>query len=382
MELVDRYLQAVRFWLPKAQQEDILAELAEDIRSQIEDQEAELGRKLNEAEVEVILQRWGNPALVAERFRPRRQLIGPSLFPEYWRVLRIVLGVTLLVFAFLMFTVVAGGKPLPKAFLMFPGILFAEFGWLTFVYAVRERFFRPENWNPRSWPRIAKAEGRRPSQSVYGLAITAFFSLWWLAGLRFPYLIFGPYFKFAPVWRAFYVPILLLCLAEMARQGIGLIRPQSDAVPVGGAARDEQREFSDLLPLAPRRQFGGHHRRSPELGRSGHACAVGGGNQHHRKSLPGPDHCRHYFGASHSEGTLAVGSQRVAQTCSSGLRRLHVAVFIARGNVSLGIRAARRDIGLLAQDEPAAFGNPDLVIVLSMHGFSVRAVERRAFAIH
>jgi hypothetical protein len=227
MELVDRYLQAVRFWLPKAQQEDILAELSEDIRSQIEDKEAELGRKLNEAEVEVILQRWGNPALVAERFRPRRQLIGPGLFPEYWRVLRIVLGVTALVFTFLIVTVLAGGKPLPKAFLMFPGIWFAEFGWLTFVYAVRERFYRPENWNPRSLPRIAKAEGKRPSQSVYELAITAFFSVWWLAGLRFPYLIFGPFFKFAPVWRAFYVPILLLSLAEIARQSIGLLRPQS-----------------------------------------------------------------------------------------------------------------------------------------------------------
>ena len=36
-ELLERYLQAVRFWLPKAQQEDILAELSEDLRSQIEE---------------------------------------------------------------------------------------------------------------------------------------------------------------------------------------------------------------------------------------------------------------------------------------------------------------------------------------------------------
>ena len=32
MELIDRYLQAVRFWLPKAQADDIIAELSEDIR--------------------------------------------------------------------------------------------------------------------------------------------------------------------------------------------------------------------------------------------------------------------------------------------------------------------------------------------------------------
>jgi hypothetical protein len=63
-------------------------------------------------------------------------------------------------------------------------------------------------------------------QSVYGLVVAAFPSLWWLAGMRFPYLIFGPFFKFAPVWQVFYVPILLLTLAEIARQSVGLIRPQ------------------------------------------------------------------------------------------------------------------------------------------------------------
>lgn len=30
MELQDRYLQAVRFWLPQEQQDDIIAELSED----------------------------------------------------------------------------------------------------------------------------------------------------------------------------------------------------------------------------------------------------------------------------------------------------------------------------------------------------------------
>ena len=40
MELLDRYLQAVRFWLPKAQRDDIAAELSEDIRSQIEERES------------------------------------------------------------------------------------------------------------------------------------------------------------------------------------------------------------------------------------------------------------------------------------------------------------------------------------------------------
>ena len=55
MALVDRYLHAVKFWLPRNQKDDIIAELSEDLRSQIEDQEAELGHKLTDAEVEPIL---------------------------------------------------------------------------------------------------------------------------------------------------------------------------------------------------------------------------------------------------------------------------------------------------------------------------------------
>lgn len=44
MELLDRYLHAVKFWLPRQHQEDLAAELREDIQSQIEEKEAALGR--------------------------------------------------------------------------------------------------------------------------------------------------------------------------------------------------------------------------------------------------------------------------------------------------------------------------------------------------
>ena len=55
MELLDRYLHAVKFWLPKAQQDDIIKELSDNILSQMEDKESELGRPLNEAEQSAIL---------------------------------------------------------------------------------------------------------------------------------------------------------------------------------------------------------------------------------------------------------------------------------------------------------------------------------------
>ena len=92
MELLDRYLQAVKFWLPKSQRDDIIAELSEDIRSQIEEKEAELGHKLGESEVEAVLKNLGHPLLIAERYLPSQQyLIGPVLFPVYRLVLKMLL---------------------------------------------------------------------------------------------------------------------------------------------------------------------------------------------------------------------------------------------------------------------------------------------------
>ena len=37
MEALDRYLEAVRAWLPREQRADIVAELGEDLRSEIEE---------------------------------------------------------------------------------------------------------------------------------------------------------------------------------------------------------------------------------------------------------------------------------------------------------------------------------------------------------
>ena len=46
MDLIERYLQAVQFWLPKEQKDDIIAELSEDLHAQIEESESALGRTL------------------------------------------------------------------------------------------------------------------------------------------------------------------------------------------------------------------------------------------------------------------------------------------------------------------------------------------------
>src|SRR5664279_664095 len=91
MELIDRYLQAVKFALPKAQRDDVLRELSDEILSQVEEKEAALGRPLTDDEQVAMLRQIGHPALVAGRYRQQQYLIGPVVFPIYRIVLKWVL---------------------------------------------------------------------------------------------------------------------------------------------------------------------------------------------------------------------------------------------------------------------------------------------------
>ena len=98
MELLDRYLQAVRFFLPRrGDQDDIIRELSENLRSQMEDREEELGRPLTNDERADILRRHGHPMLVAGRYRSHQHLIGSAFFPIYIFALKLGLGVALIV---------------------------------------------------------------------------------------------------------------------------------------------------------------------------------------------------------------------------------------------------------------------------------------------
>src|SRR5688572_4131311 len=92
MDLIDRYVRAVRLFLPKEQRDDIGRELEEDLRSQVEDRQAELGRQLRGEEEAALLRQFGHPMLMAGRYRRARNLIGPVIFPIYWQVLKLVIG--------------------------------------------------------------------------------------------------------------------------------------------------------------------------------------------------------------------------------------------------------------------------------------------------
>jgi len=239
MELVDRYLQAVRFWLPKGQQQDLTADLSEDLHSQIEEKESELGRSLDEQEISAILKRCGNPLLVAGRFRPQQYLIGPALYPIYEFVLKMVLlWILVPIFLFIVGPVnLANHGDWGIAIVHTMGALwsgaFGAAAVITLVFAVIERtqtrLGLDDKWNPRSLPPLQKQE-RKPSllAAVCEIGFGIAGLIWLLLVPHNPFLILGPaaaFLKATPLLHTIYVPILLLGVIGIVRSMIILVRP-------------------------------------------------------------------------------------------------------------------------------------------------------------
>jgi hypothetical protein len=165
-KLVERYLQEARNWLPPAQRHDILAELEEDIRSQIEDREKELGRTLEESELVEILRKRGHPIEVASRFSPRRHLIGPMFFSIYSFVLKlVVLWVIPAAFVFIVAPIIWVADPSPGralVSLVFRMLMamFMAFGVITGIFALLERQKLPGYaFDPTKLPQLAAGLG-------------------------------------------------------------------------------------------------------------------------------------------------------------------------------------------------------------------------------
>ena len=195
MELLDRYLHAVKFWLPRQQQDDIIAEISEDLRSQIEDREAELGRKLDDNEVAALLRKRGRPLLVANGYLPQHSLIGPVLFPIYTLVLKIaalcfVIPRILVLIGFFIFDPKYRAEGLVTLMVRTWSELwfgaFVTFGIVTLVFAVLERTQANsgwlEKWDPLKLPKV-KDTRRIPRASSVFEVVFGIIAVMWLVEL-------------------------------------------------------------------------------------------------------------------------------------------------------------------------------------------------------
>jgi hypothetical protein len=243
MELLDRYLQAVRFWLPRAQQNDMIAELGDDLRSQIEDRESALGRPLNEDELVALLQQTGHPMRVAARYQPRQSLIGPTLFPIYKFVLKIVTAAYLVPWLLVWIGVAIfvpahhADTPLLAALTGWAAMwsnIFFIFGLITLIFAVLERVQAQvpalHTWDPRKLPRVVQRKQRVSRvESIFGLVFSILYVIWWLSLPHYGIVVFEavtPSFSVNPALRAYYLPMLIPTLLLIVQQCMNLFRPQ------------------------------------------------------------------------------------------------------------------------------------------------------------
>lgn len=153
--LIERYLRAVRDTLPRDGQDDIINELADNLRSRMEDEAAARGRPLDEDEQVAILKTFGHPLSVAARYRRDersvtfgRQLIGPELFPIYLKVLAVNAIVTFLVAAIAFVASRSMGLGFPGIFLPL-GLQFVVVTAI-FIFIDRRWVRDPDGWDPRT----------------------------------------------------------------------------------------------------------------------------------------------------------------------------------------------------------------------------------------
>ena len=231
-DLLDRYLAAVARGLPDRQRADIVAELRDELLTKVEIREAALGRSLERDELEAVLVEFGHPLIIAGRYRKVQHMIGPEIYPMWWYALKITLAITAAVYlvaAIVKVAFVSEGTAadvdLPE---LVPALLIA-FGAVTAVAVVIERLNLQRfvyQWRPRQLPPVT-AKSKSPFERVVEIGMQAVFILWWTGVIHFrTWVPMGALsVELAPVFQAWFWPILGYSVFEMAVNVLGLLRP-------------------------------------------------------------------------------------------------------------------------------------------------------------
>ena len=232
MDLIDRYLDAVRLFLPRGQRDDITAELRDVLLTRREESEAQLGRPLTRKEDEALLHDYGHPLLVAARYGKSQYLIGPELYPIYAFVVLIVLaaiGLSAAITGVVAVATVGGdvGRGLGAALNVVWTGGFAAVGAVTVVFAILQRTGASArialDWSVSDLPRITRRRPRQPwFEHLAGMVFLILFVFWWVGLIRFgvpdiPLQTGGAlHFAFASALQGLYLPVLALAAGAIA----------------------------------------------------------------------------------------------------------------------------------------------------------------------
>jgi hypothetical protein len=248
MDLIDRYLDAVRLFLPRAQRDDIAAELRDVLMNRREEQEAALGRPLTRKEDEALLHDYGHPLIVAARYGRQQYLIGPELYPVYAFVVAIVLAsiaVAAAITGVVAVSVSGGdvGRGLGAALKVAWTGGFASIGAVTVIFVILQRTGASArialDWSISDLPRITRRRPRQPwFEHLTGMVFLILFVFWWVGLIRFavpdiPLDTGGAlHFAFAPALQVLYLPVLALAAGSIAVHALMLAGREVRSVAV------------------------------------------------------------------------------------------------------------------------------------------------------
>jgi hypothetical protein len=254
MDLLDRYLAAVRRNLPAAKADDIVAELRDDLMTRQEEREESLGRPLTSDETSALLKDFGHPLTVASRYRKHQYLIGPEAFPFYLATMRVVLlivGAVVIVISIAK-ALLGGVDPIQAIAQTLSGLwsaVFINVAIVTAVFAILERrgfpFDHLRKWVPEDLPALSQKQPG-PWESAFEVAASIGFLLWWTGAIVIPYTAQAHDFRLDPdpIWGPLFWPVLVLAAARLVHNVILWLRPRwtvlrhaiGAATAVGGVA--------------------------------------------------------------------------------------------------------------------------------------------------
>ncbi|MBN8808978.1 MAG: hypothetical protein J0I47_12205 [Sphingomonas sp.] len=232
MELLERYLAAVRRNLPATQSDDIVAELREELLDRADAEEARTGH----VDWSALLRRNGHPLVVAGRYRAHQSLIGPELYPFYLYSLRLFGGLALLGVAFAS-AIGAATHPddIGHLVVRFLGSLWwataTVVGTTTIVFALIERYGGMskhfQDWRPEDLPDADREQQPGRWEGPIETVLTAIVLLWWIGVVPTPWAMGNASFRIAagPVWQQLYWPILVLIAARLVHNLVAWLRP-------------------------------------------------------------------------------------------------------------------------------------------------------------
>ncbi|ATY32766.1 hypothetical protein [Sphingomonas psychrotolerans] len=241
MDLVERYLGAVRWNLPAGRADDIVAELGDLIHARIEDREESLGRPLAKSEISQLLKEFGHPLAVAGQYHEQRVLIGPEVFPFYWFALRVWLAVVAVIEAVQIGgRVIVGSQSVAQALAhgmgqAFETLLFhAALATLTFAVIERAGWLATylERWKPEELPELSPLPAQSPRRAsrwegVFSIAFGIAFLGWWSGSVELPLIPRDADVTVhaAPIWARLYWPVVALVWLHIVQNLVTLVRP-------------------------------------------------------------------------------------------------------------------------------------------------------------